>query len=163
MNSSAERSREALKAIRDDAARRFARCDEHPASAKMRRRSRRGRRASNAPATSSDATRRAYRHARDEERRFLPLRRQPRRGETPPRRCRDRRPRRRHRRRPIIKRKAPESAVKAVDESQKRWKPAGNENVTGIVAISASWPICFATPARDALPGGAASWRSRLA
>ena len=58
---------------------------------------------------------------------------------------------------------SPDIAVKAVDESQKRWKPLGNENVIGIVAISASWPIFLATPARDALPGGAASWRSKLA
>ena len=58
---------------------------------------------------------------------------------------------------------SPESAVKAVDESQKRWKPLGNANVIGAVAISASWPIFFAAPAMEALPGGAASWRSRFA
>ena len=52
--------------------------------------------------------------------------------------------------------------MKAVEESQKRWKPLGNENVIGIVAISASWPIFLAAPAMDALPGGAASWRSKL-
>ena len=42
-------------------------------------------------------------------------------------------------------------------------KAFGKENVIGAVAISASWPIFLAAPAMDALPGGAASWRSKLA